>query len=66
MGQWAIWAAKADRFKHQGQGGGRGKKTSPDSGRFRMVNTQRLSEARVILDYAPTLADEVLTGKGEK
>ena len=31
-----------------------------------MVNTQRLSEARVILDYAPTLADEVLTGKGEK
>ena len=31
-----------------------------------MVNTQRLSEARVILDYAPTLAERVPTGKGEK
>jgi hypothetical protein len=62
MGQRAIWAAKA--FPEI-QKAGRRKKNFPDSGNFPMVNTQRLSEARTLRDFAPELAEQVLMGKGE-
>jgi hypothetical protein len=60
MGQRAIWAAKAVPY---GRGGpGRGKKNSKLEIFFPMVTPSRLSEARVILEFAPDLANQVLRG----
>lgn len=64
IGQRAIWNAIAAPEAEHTAGPGRGKK-GPKLGRFPFVTKQRLSDARIILKYAPDLADQVLTAKGE-
>ncbi len=64
VGQRAIWTAKAFPDDMRGKAAHRGKR-SPNSGTFPMVNSQRLSEARTVLQYAPDLAEQVQQAKGE-
>lgn len=63
-GQRAIWAAQAAPYTEQGK---RADLTCPetDKSRFPMVSKQRLSEARIINQFAPDLAEQIIKNKGD-
>lgn len=64
VGQRAIWAAMAEPHAATRHETGRGKK-SPISATFPLVDHQRLAEARVIVAYAPDLAEQILRKIGD-